>query len=129
MTYDLIIRGGTIADGTGDATFTGDIAIKDDVIVEVGAVSGTAAREIDATGALVTPGWVDIHTHYDAQATWDTALAPSSWHGVTTAVRGGRGKADAAIAHHDRGHPMPARGSHLLIPSRLTIVMRVNVDK
>lgn len=103
MTYDLIIRGGTIADGTGDATFTGDIAIKDDVIVEVGTISGTAAREIDAKGALVTPGWVDIHTHYDAQATWDTALAPSSWHGVTTAVMGncGVGFAPAAPDKHD----------------------------
>ena len=103
MTYDLIIRGGTIADGTGNATFTGDIAIKDDVIIEVGNITGCAAREIDATGALVTPGWVDIHTHYDAQATWDTALAPSSWHGVTTAVMGncGVGFAPAAPDKHD----------------------------
>ncbi|MEQ8746238.1 amidohydrolase family protein [Pyruvatibacter sp.] len=103
MAHDLIIRGGAIADGTGNKTFSGDIAIKGNTIVEVGSVSGTAAREINADGALVTPGWVDIHTHYDAQATWDTALAPSSWHGVTTAVMGncGVGFAPAAPDKHD----------------------------
>ncbi len=103
MAHDLIIRGGTIADGTGNPTFTGDIAIKDGKIAEVGKVTGTATREIDAKGALVTPGWVDIHTHYDAQATWDESLAPSSWHGVTTAVMGncGVGFAPAAPDKHD----------------------------
>jgi len=103
MTHDLIIRGGTIADGTGSKTFAGDIAIQDGRIVEVGTISATSAREIDAAGALVTPGWVDIHTHYDAQATWDGALAPSSWHGVTTAVMGncGVGFAPAAPDKHD----------------------------
>ncbi len=103
MTHDLIIRGGTIADGTGNTTFTGDIAITGDTITEVGTVSGAAVREINANGALVTPGWVDIHTHYDAQATWDTALAPSSWHGVTTAVMGncGVGFAPAAPDKHE----------------------------
>jgi N-acyl-D-amino-acid deacylase len=72
--YDVIIRDGTIVDGTGAAPFVGDIAIDGDRIVAVGAVEGAARREIDAKGLLVTPGWVDIHTHYDGQATW----APSS---------------------------------------------------
>lgn len=84
--YDLIIRNGTIVDGTGEARFTGDIAVKDGLIARVGEVRGDAAEEIDATGKVVTPGFVDIHTHYDGQATWDQEMAPSSWHGVTTVV-------------------------------------------
>ena len=68
--HDLIIRNGTIVDGTGRAAFKGDVAVQGQRIVEVGAVSGTARRERDAEGMLVTPGWVDIHTHYDGQATW-----------------------------------------------------------
>ena len=89
--YDLIIRNGTIVDGTGQDRFTGDIAIKDGLIAQVGEVSGDAAEEIDAQGHLVTPGFVDIHTHYDGQATWDQEMAPSSWHGVTTVVMGNCG--------------------------------------
>lgn len=94
---DLIIRGGTIVDGTGGAPFLGDVAIDGDRIVEVGVVSGPARREIDATGMIVTPGWVDIHTHYDGQATWDPLLAPSSWHGVTTAIMGNCGVGFAPV--------------------------------
>jgi len=94
---DLIIRGGTIVDGTGGAPFEGDVAIDGDRIVEVGEVSGPARREIDARGMLVTPGFVDIHTHYDGQATWDPLLAPSSWHGVTTAVMGNCGVGFAPV--------------------------------
>ena len=99
---DLIIRGGTIVDGTGEAPFIGDVAIDGDRIVQVGQVSGPARREIDATGKIVTPGFVDIHTHYDGQATWDPLLAPSSWHGVTTAVMGncGVGFAPVRPEHH-----------------------------
>ena len=89
--HDLVIRGGTIADGTGQKSFTGDIATRDGKITEVGRVEGPARREIDADGRLVTPGFVDIHTHYDAQATWDPHLLPSGWHGVTTAVVGNCG--------------------------------------
>ena len=94
---DLIIRGGTIVDGTGAAPFVGDIAVDGDRIVEVGQVSGPAKREIDATGMIVTPGWVDIHTHYDGQATWDAVMAPSSWHGVTTAIMGNCGVGFAPV--------------------------------
>jgi len=94
---DLIIRGGTIVDGSGGAPFVGDVAIDGDRIVEVGQVSGPARREIDATGQVVTPGWVDIHTHYDGQATWDPLLAPSSWHGVTTAIMGNCGVGFAPV--------------------------------
>ncbi len=89
--FDLIIRNGTIIDGTGKDRFTGDVAVKDGVIAAVGNVEGDAKKEIDATGMLVTPGFVDIHTHYDGQVTWDPYLSPSSWHGVTTVVMGNCG--------------------------------------
>ena len=99
--FDLIIRNGTIVDGTGHERFTGDIAIKDGLIAQVGEVRGDAADEIDAGGKVVTPGFVDIHTHYDGQATWDPEMAPSSWHGVTTVVMGNCG-VGFAPAHPDR---------------------------
>lgn len=95
--HDLIIRGGTIVDGTGAAPFQGDIAIDGDRISAVGQVTGQGRREIDATGQIVTPGWVDIHTHYDGQASWDPLLAPSSWHGVTTAIMGNCGVGFAPV--------------------------------
>ena len=99
--YDLIIRNGTIVDGTGAPGYTGDIAIQGDRIVAVGAVAGSAKRELDAKGMIVTPGWVDIHTHYDGQATWDPLLAPSSWHGVTTAIMGNCGVGFAPVRPTD----------------------------
>ena len=101
--YDMIIRNGTIVDGTGAPRFTGDVAIRNGLIAAVGTVRGDAAEEIDATGRIVAPGWVDIHTHYDGQATWDAEMAPSSWHGVTTVVMGncGVGFAPAAPDRHD----------------------------
>ncbi|HLK24132.1 MAG TPA: amidohydrolase family protein, partial [Caulobacteraceae bacterium] len=101
--HDLIIRGGTIVDGTGGKPFVGDVAIDGRRIVAVGKVEGAAKREIDATGLIVTPGWVDIHTHYDGQATWDPLMAPSSWHGVTTAIMGncGVGFAPVKADQHD----------------------------
>jgi N-acyl-D-amino-acid deacylase len=95
--HDVVIRNGTVVDGTGSPRFAGDVAISDGVIREVGAVSGTGRRELDADGLLVTPGWVDIHTHYDGQATWDPLLAPSSDHGVTTVVMGNCGVGFAPV--------------------------------
>src|SRR3546814_12386210 len=74
---DLVIRGGTIVDGTGNATFEGDVGVAGGVIVAVGKVAGRGAEEIDARGKLVTPGFVDIHTHYDGQAVWDSQMTPS----------------------------------------------------
>ncbi|MEX2249404.1 MAG: amidohydrolase family protein [Parvibaculum sp.] len=89
--HDLIIRGGTLVDGTGAPARIADVAIDNGIVTEVGSVTGTARREIDATGLVVTPGWVDIHTHYDGQVTWDPLLSPSCWHGVTTVVMGNCG--------------------------------------
>jgi N-acyl-D-amino-acid deacylase len=95
--YDIIIRGGTIVDGTGAPPRTGDIAIEGDRIVGVGDIEGEARRTIDASGLLVTPGFVDIHTHYDGQVTWDPLLTPSFWHGVTTVVMGNCGVGFAPV--------------------------------
>lgn len=95
--HDLVIRGGTVVDGTGAARRTADVAVRDGIVVEIGKVSGPARREIAADGLLVAPGWVDIHTHYDGQATWDPWMTPSSWHGVTTAVFGNCGVGFAPV--------------------------------
>jgi N-acyl-D-aspartate/D-glutamate deacylase len=98
--HDLVIRGGTLVDGTAAPKRTGDLAIDDGLISEVGGRAGSARREIDGSGLLVTPGWVDIHTHYDGQATWDPYLTPSSWHGVTTIVMGNCGVGFAPAEPH-----------------------------
>ena len=91
MGYDLVIRNGTIVDGLGAEPYRGDVAVTGGVIVAVGTVEGDADREIDATGLLVTPGFVDLHTHYDGQAIWSQRMSPSSSHGVTTALMGNCG--------------------------------------
>ena len=94
--HDLVIRGGRVVDGTGAPAFTADVAIDGGVVSEVGKV-GAGRREIDADGLLVTPGFVDIHTHFDAQVTWDPYLTPSSWHGCTTVVMGNCGVGFAPV--------------------------------
>ena len=96
--HDLVIRGGTVVDGTGAPSRTADIAVDDGIITAVGDLESAAAqRTIDADGLLVTPGVVDVHTHYDGQATWDPLLTPSSWHGVTTIVMGNCGVGFAPV--------------------------------
>jgi N-acyl-D-aspartate/D-glutamate deacylase len=99
---DLVIRNGTVIDGTGAEARRADVAIDNGVIVEVGKVDATGAQEIDADGALVTPGFVDIHTHYDGQAVWDERLQPSSLHGVTTVVMTNCGVGFAPVRPQDR---------------------------
>ncbi len=102
--HDLVVRGGQVADGRGGEPVTADVAVDGGTITAVGTVPGRGAEEIDAAGLLVTPGFVDIHTHYDGQATWDARMTPSSWHGVTTAVMGncGVGFAPVRTDAHDR---------------------------
>src|SRR3984893_6684449 len=100
--HDIVIRGGTIIDGTGKPAFTGDVAIAGAHIAEVGGKQGPGRREIDAAGLLVTPGWVGVHTHYDGQAMWDPLLSPSCWHGVTTAMFGNCGVGFAPVRPQHR---------------------------
>jgi N-acyl-D-aspartate/D-glutamate deacylase len=99
--FDTVIRGGTIVDGTGAAPYTGDVAIEGDRIVAVGEVDGPARETIDADGAIVTPGFVDLHTHYDGQVTWDDALEPSATNGITTIVLGNCGVGFAPVRPSD----------------------------
>ncbi len=103
MGHDVVIRNGTIVDGLGGEPYPGDIAVANGVIVAVGAIDGQGAREIDATGMIVTPGFVDLHTHYDGQAIWSERMSPSSSHGVTTALMGncGVGFAPCRPSDHD----------------------------
>ena len=95
--HDLVVRGGTVVDGTGAERRAADVAVDDGRITAVGDVAGGGREELDATGLLVTPGWVDVHTHYDGQVTWDPLLTPSSWQGVTTVVMGNCGVGFAPV--------------------------------
>ncbi|MCU1450230.1 MAG: putative D-aminoacylase [Acidimicrobiales bacterium] len=95
--HDLVIRAGAVVDGTGSPAVHADVAVDDGVITAVGDVDEQGRRELDADGMLVTPGWVDIHTHYDGQVTWDPEVTPSSWHGVTTVVMGNCGVGFAPV--------------------------------
>src|SRR4051794_30885176 len=94
---DLVIKNGRIVDGTGAPAFMGDVSVCDGIITEVGAVGRRARRTIDADGRLVTPGFVDIHTHFDGQVCWDKLVTPSCWHGVTTVVMGNCGVGFAPV--------------------------------
>ncbi|WP_374611439.1 amidohydrolase family protein [Sphingorhabdus sp.] len=102
MEFDLIIRNGVIVDGSGKPAFTGDVAVSGGKIAAVGKVEGSAKQEIDADGKLVTPGFVDIHTHFDGQATWENRMSPSSNHGVTTVLMGNCGVGFAPCRPHQR---------------------------
>ena len=97
MAHELVIRGGTVVDGTGAPSRTADVAVDGGRITEIGQVDGRGAKEVDADGLVVSPGWVDIHTHYDGQVTWDPEVSPSSWHGVTTVVMGNCGVGFAPV--------------------------------
>src|SRR5216684_3269326 len=103
MDFDLVIRGGTIMDGTGRPGVRGDVGIQGGRIAALGEVNGTAAQTIDAGGLVVAPGFVDIHTHYDAQVMWDRMLTISPWHGVTTVVMGNCGFGVAPTRPDHRG--------------------------
>ncbi|MGZ4689882.1 MAG: N-acyl-D-amino-acid deacylase family protein [Acidimicrobiia bacterium] len=94
---DLLVKGGTVVDGTGAPARTADVAIRDGLVVDVGQADEPARRVIDADGLVVTPGFVDVHTHFDGQATWDPYVTPSSWHGVTTAIMGNCGVGFAPV--------------------------------
>src|SRR5271155_3231168 len=100
--HDIVIRNGTIIDGTGKAGVIGDVAISQGIISGVGKITGSGRDEIDAKSRLVTPGFVDIHTHYDGQVTWEDRLEPSSSHGVTTVVMGNCGVGFAPCSANDR---------------------------
>ena len=102
--FDIVIRGGKVVDGTGAVAQTADVAIKADRIVAIGEVTGQGVREIDATGKIVTPGFVDIHTHLDAQLAWDPIGSSSCWHGVTSVVMGNCGVTFAPVKTEDISH-------------------------
>ena len=126
--FDIVIRGGTIMDGNGGTPFLGDVAVKDGAIAEVGKVSGRGREEIDAAGLSVTPGFVDIHTHYDGQAMWDSQLAPSSWHGVTTVVMGNCGVGFAPVRKNTQDAVIALMEGVEDIPDYLTALERRSHD-
>ena len=102
MAHDIVIRGGTVVDGTGGLPFSADVGVADGRIAEIGKIAAKGAKEIDADGLTVTPGFIDLHTHLDAQIGWDPDLTPISWHGVTTALMGNCGVTFAPCKPADR---------------------------
>ena len=114
----IVIRNGTIVDGTGNEPYEADLLIEQGHITEVGRGIKTGARAIEAEGSLVTPGWVDIHTHYDGQLTWDPLLRPSCWHGVTTAITGNCGVGFAPVRPGAHGLLVEMMESTEDIPAR-----------
>jgi len=117
--YDIVIRGGTIHDGRGGEPFVGDVAITGEHISHVGPDAGPGRQEIDAAGRIVTPGFIDLHTHYDAQATWDQVLAPSTWHGVTSVVMGNCGVGFAPVRPGQRSEMITIMENVEEIPRRV----------
>jgi N-acyl-D-aspartate/D-glutamate deacylase len=116
--YDLVILGGLVVDGTGAPGRRGDVAVRDGHLAEVGAVADRGAREIDADGLVIAPGFIDPHTHYDAQITWDPLASCSSWHGVTTVVMGNCGFTIAPCRERDHEpelvHDLPGGGPRVV---------------
>ena len=104
--FDLVLRGGRVIDGTRMPGFLGDVAIKDGLIAEIGTVSGKGSKEIDAQGLIVAPGFIDVHTHYDAQLNWDPYASQSCWHGVTSIVISACGFGFAPCRPEDRERAM-----------------------
>ncbi len=108
MPYDLLVKGGRVYDGSGLPSFTADVAIQDGKVAEVGRLSGTARRIIDADGLAVAPGFIDFHTHLDAQLLWDPIATSSCWHGITTVIPGNCGLALAPCRFEDRDNVLGA---------------------
>ena len=103
MAYDLLIKNATICDGTGAPVYGGTVAVSGGKIADIGKVSGSARREINADGLVLAPGFIDIHTHYDAQISWDPLLTSSCWHGVTSVLMGNCGVGVAPCRPAERG--------------------------
>jgi N-acyl-D-amino-acid deacylase len=123
--HDLVIRNGLVVDGSGREPFAGDIAVDKDLITAVGKVERSGREEIDASGHIVTPGFVDLHTHYDAQVMWDPILAPSAWHGVTTVITGNCSVGFAPLRSDDRSFSLKVMEAVEEIPCA---VMEAGID-